>query len=222
MKWNHADCQGPVPYRCLIILLTRQRAVGGANPSIPTPAFAVPRRRARSGLACPLSLRNVTQYENAPSADADRSDAKPYTTKECSASSMTSITRQSPYQRGQVSLCLYDRPRRYRDRLGQTDGRQQPLQPGGREGLEGAYDGGERQNHTRLPSYKESLKDYVAHFRNTPGYTGLFDSDTRTDPRKLAEAVQYGGFRQSDPLYAKKIMANVGHPLISRYGEEEG
>ncbi len=71
------------------------------------------------------------------------------------------------------------------------------------------------------PSYKESMKDYIAHFRNTPGYTDLFDAETRTNPRRLADAVQNGGFRASDPLYAKKIMLNVGHPLIRGYGEDE-
>jgi flagellum-specific peptidoglycan hydrolase FlgJ len=71
------------------------------------------------------------------------------------------------------------------------------------------------------PSYKESMKDYIAHFRNTPGYTDLFEPETRTNARRLADAIQNGGFRASDPLYAKKIMLNVEHPLIMGYGAYE-
>jgi flagellum-specific peptidoglycan hydrolase FlgJ len=62
------------------------------------------------------------------------------------------------------------------------------------------------------------MKDYVAHFRNTPGYTDLFDAETRANAGRLALAVQNGGFRRNGPLYAKKLMLTIQHPLIRQYG----
>lgn len=165
----------------------------------------------------------VTQYEHGPSADADQSVAKPYTTKDMLGFVDDVYNEAKPVsERTGLSLPFIIGHAATETGWGKRmDGNNLFNLEAGRDWRGPTMEANGRTIRA-YPSYKESLKDYIAHFRNTPGYTGLFDSETRTDPRKLAEAVQYGGFRQNDPLYAKKIMVNVGHPLISRYGEEEG
>lgn len=63
------------------------------------------------------------------------------------------------------------------------------------------------------PSYEESMKDYVDFLENTPRYGKIFETLTRENVDRLADAIQNTGYSE-DPYYARGIAAFSSTPLM--------
>ncbi len=74
-------------------------------------------------------------------------------------------------------------------------------------------DGGRK--YRAYPSFDESMKDYFGYLQDNPRYGKMFGPVIRDSVKRLADAVQYAGFRD-DPLYARRITAAAQDPLMKR------